>query len=420
MTEEKSQIDSMKLAHSVSVFSGVVTTCTDVVNRLHNTAGIEELSIENLREEASRQTLKTLFYDGLIESRYPVAQNDEIAHFRKTLNSEVEFRDGVKVNVRHIDYRVMSPTMMIFSLTVDNCGLTLGEITKRNCEIRKVNIYKGNSNVKPVLPQFIALFETAMSVSSDCYDLNAMSHSLFVGNKMYNYLLVRLPKEMDHCFSPDLLYELSAELPIGVIKTPDSPLCPNLDYKDTILTENSIACFNNWQGLVLNDTTCVLMKSTVTEYQYLNWLIDYFEFIYINVFYINAYLVKINKKYQSQQVNEDLEREYLEFDRKYNFHNISYNFLPQLIYERLRVGFEINDELTQLKEKISQYSNKEERKNEKRVNLILTILTALTVVSLVNDALQVNDIIESWICKSIIIGVVVAIAGLAIYWIRKR
>lgn len=420
MTKENSLDETMKLSHSVSVFSGVVTTCADVVKRLRNTAGIEELTIEKLREEASRQTLKTLFYDGLIESRYPLVKSDKTAHFRQFHNAEVELRNGAMVKVLHIDYRVMSPTMMIFSLTVDNSGLSLGEISKRNFDIRRVNLYDGGARVVPVSPRFRALFETAMSVSADCDDLADMARSLFAGNKMYNYLLVRLPEELDHCFSPDLLYELSAELPIGVIKTPDSPLCPNLDYKDTILKENSIACFNNWQGLVLNDTTCVLMKSTVTHGQYLNWLVDYFEFIYINVFYINAYLVDINKRYQSSKITEDLEREYLEFDRAYNFHNISYNFLPQLIYERLRIGFEINAELMQLKDKISQYSNKEERKDEKRVNLILTILTALTVVSLINDTLQLNETIESWWVKSAMVAGIIAAGAWAIYWIKKK
>ena len=95
--------------------------------------------------------------------------------------------------------------------------------------------------------------------------------------------------------------------------------------------------------------------------------------------------MKMNHKYQSREGNADLEKEYLEFDRTFNFHNISYRFQPQLIYERLRIGMEINDELIQLKEKIQQYSEKHERENEKKINNILTWLTIFTLVSIAND-----------------------------------
>lgn len=121
----------------------------------------------------------------------------------------------------------------------------------------------------------------------------------------------------------------------------------------------------------------------------------------MNVFYLKAYLVMLNKKYQSENLTKKLKAEYLAFERAFNFHNISYNFLPQLIYDRLRFGMEINDELQQLKDKINLFNEKIERDSDKWLNIIVLFLTLISVISGINDFFELQNKFDWWACTPI-------------------
>lgn len=392
-------ITTPKIFSSHSIFSGIVETSRCAIKYLQelaNKGDLLKLSIENLGNGYKRETLCSMFYDGVIDARYPIStkgkQYREISHFRKVINKPIKYsydedNDAeLSCFVEHVDYRVFSNEMLVFSITVNNSQLSLNEITSQNHIIRSVRNYNSGN----ILEDFKLLFIPLQELLHCCnkrYNGN-LSHSTFVGNKMYNYLLVKLDEERNSQYSDDLLYDLSCEYEIGTSQSSEGDRSPDKDYKEAIIKNQSIACFSNWKGLVLNDTVCIMMKSSVNDYQYRAWQVDYLEFIYMNIFYIKAYLVMMNKKYQNMSASSSLEKEYIEFERTFNFKNISYNFLPQLIYDRMRVGMEINDELCQLKEKIHSYSEKKERENEKLINTILFVMTFFTLTSAINDGVD--------------------------------
>ena len=392
-------ITTPKTFSSHSIFSGIVETSRCAIKYLQELANKGELlnmSIENLGNGYKRETLCSMFYDGVIDARYPISpigkQYREISHFRKVINKPIKYFCDEEAHtelmcfVEHIDYRVFSNEMLVFSITVNNSQLSLNEITHQNHIIRSVRNYNRGEISDDFKLLFISLQELLLRCDKK-YN-GDLSHSTFVGNKMYNYLLVKLDENRDLEYCDDLLYDLSCEYKIGTSQSSECFGSPDRDYKETILKNQSIACFSNWKGLVLNDTVCIMMKSSVADYQYRAWQVDYLEFIYMNIFYIKAYLVMMNKKYQNMSASSSLEKEYIEFERTFNFKNISYNFLPQLVYDRMRVGMEINDELCQLKEKIHGYSEKKERENEKLINMILFVMTFLTMTSAINDGVE--------------------------------
>lgn len=414
---------------SHSIFSGVVETNSSTLHFFNDkvkSGELQQITIDALKDKSSRESMCSLFYDGVIDARYPSNklgdQYKEIAHFRKEINRLITICDDATKNIsydcfiEHIDYRVFSNEMLIFSITVDNSHLSLNEITSQNRLIRSVKFY--NDKFKA---DYLSLFSTLIELKQECDGIENidLSHSLFTGNKLYNYLLVRLDEENDKYYSKDTLYDLSCEYTMGGSNDLNDSRCHDPHYKEYLLENNSIVCFASWKGLVLNDTMCVLMNSSEPEMRYNNWKIDYLEFIYMNVFYLKAYLVMMNKKYQNVNATSKLEKEYLEFDRTFNFKNISYNFLPQLIYDRIRVGMEINDELSQLKDKISSYSDKCERENEQTINRILFVMTIFTLTSAINDGVDLwsiqSDGVYRWI--KIVLFITSAIAAIYI-WIK--
>ena len=124
-----------------------------------------------------------MYYDGLINSRYPsesqkkISPYNKIAHFRKTINRKIKCTNDVIVNVVEIDFRVMSNEMVLFSIKVDNSGLTLNQITFQNFTIRSVNNYnKKGADKKPIYSdEWIELFADVIKLRNECCKIKKCS-----------------------------------------------------------------------------------------------------------------------------------------------------------------------------------------------------------------------------------------------------
>ena len=402
--------------NSHSIFSGIIKTKKNATKLLSNQIkenSFIRMDISHLtqRKAMSRESLSTIYYTGLIDSRYPTEQQQRkhsiykhLSHFRQFINKDIPFVINnttlASIHVEHIDYRVFSPETIIFSICIDNKKKVLDDITLQNSIISRVSFYNKSPKYQ-LSEEFLNLFQNLFTLTDtkNEYSIDNLTHKLFQGNKLYNYLLVQVEDNVENF--DDLLYELSCNTNIGMLQDSNNFLYPDSNFKNQLMANNSIACYNNWKGLVLTDTTCILMKKSVGEDRYFDGKCLYFEFLYMNVFYLKAYLVMLNKKYQSENLTKKLKAEYLAFERAFNFHNISYNFLPQLIYDRLRFGMEINDELQQLKDKINLFNEKIERDSDKWLNIIVLFLTLISVISGINDFFELQNKFDWWACTPI-------------------
>jgi hypothetical protein len=96
--------------------------------------------------------------------------------------------------------------------------------------------------------------------------------------------------------------------------------------------------------------------------------------------------------YNSNSKHQQLEDEFYQFNKYYNPSNISYNFLPPIIYEKIRYALGIPEELSQLKKGIERASRKHKEKQDKMINDILTAIALLAVFSAIWD-------ISEWVHK---------------------
>lgn len=69
----------------------------------------------------------------------------------------------------------------------------------------------------------------------------------------------------------------------------------------------------------------------------------------------------------------------------YAFSNISYNFLPQLIYRAIDTGLDIATEREQLHRHLEQEAERLEKNSERRLAGLILFLTMLTVCSSTYD-----------------------------------
>ena len=85
----------------------------------------------------------------------------------------------------------------------------------------------------------------------------------------------------------------------------------------------------------------------------------------------------------------------------------------------MRFGLEINEELEELKSRISSFSEKQDRENEKAMNIILFWLAILTLFSAFSDGLQlfIADISN---CIRIILLCTLSIMIIICIWYKFR
>lgn len=215
---------------------------------------------------------------------------------------------------------------------------------------------------------------------------------LINGNKLKSFTIAEHDLDFTGDYSSDhLLFDIATCSPVGSAagKGKIPSLKPSKEYYNQLINENKISIFENWSALALFDTFTLLHKGSIYNY---NWETKYFRFLYVNTLFIKNYLIELNNIFHDQGDDNVLEEEFYNFDRDFNFDQISFNFLPQIIYEKIRHSQNLDQEITKLQTAIDRdtaikekHHNKKAEENEKRINTALLIVAFLAVVSAVWD-----------------------------------
>lgn len=192
-----------------------------------------------------------------------------------------------------------------------------------------------------------------------------------------------------------LLYELGTMSPIGVVKDLSDSYSPSQSYYDTTMSENKISVFRNWTALALLDTVTVIGKDRDQDFV---WAASYFRMLYIHVLYQKICLFDINRKFRDAGNDAvKLVDEMKKIEKGYSFPTVSYNFLPQLIYEKIKYGLEVDKEREQIHRYVEQEGKRQEKEREreaadaeKRLSNSVLGLTILTLGSVLYD-------VTSWV-----------------------
>ena len=209
--------------------------------------------------------------------------------------------------------------------------------------------------------------------------------------KMYQ-IVITDKEEVDDA----LLYEIGSFSPIGVVNADKSFkkkfLKPSKEYFDLIMKENTVSAFDNWKGLALNDSFTVLasgekeIKNDGTEVFIFNsWPQEnlYFPLLYLRCFFEKCFCFSRNTQYRRDKDGrtdnvEKLLREISNMDRYYFYDDISYNFLPPMIYRSIKKGMNLETDLEEMKIHIKENLQEERRQ---RYNMMLYVVTAFAAFS---------------------------------------
>ena len=155
--------------------------------------------------------------------------------------------------------------------------------------------------------------------------------------------------------SDELLYEIGSFSPIGVVSQTDlkTTYKPSTKYYEQIIKENSLSVFSNWKALALNDSFTVL---TIDDFFEINEFQENFELLYMRCLLGEFFCFDRNNLYREVDNidNEKIEKEIKFMEQHYFFDDMSYDFLPPLMYRAMAKGVGLQTDCEQLTQHVMQ------------------------------------------------------------------
>lgn len=323
------------------------------------------------------------YYESFVDSilprkQLPASKGQQIAH----LVSEVGKKCSVTLasgdfsfDFERIHLYFLPLGIVLFALEIDASGADLNGWTEAFGRLREVNGYD-----RLQAPEYLATLQPLLALCTTPEHKGNYTDLTDTGNKLKLFQLFEVKDSSD-----SLLYELGALAPIGCVDNSEDRNSPDPAYLQSLLTEHKIAVFRNWRALALFDTMTML-STKLTAVDSWTWRESYFRMIYIHVLYQKTLLFYFNRRFRSEGVNiEELMYDIRELEHYYNFSNISYNFLPQTLYEAIDRGMGMERERKALHQHIEQVEQMRNQVSERKLNRVIVLLTFLTLASTLYD-----------------------------------
>jgi hypothetical protein len=224
----------------------------------------------------------------------------------------------------------------------------------------------------------------------DKLELDEFSGSKF---KVYTVIDMPEPSETTQYNRDHILYEIGTSSPIGIVGA-SHKLSPSDEYyKDIML--NKISAFRNYECLALldsftvigNDNFSSISDSSEKYIPHHQWNRVYFG-IYLYNLFIRYSLFKFNAKFLTDPVK--YRDDFQNFLNHYNFKHISFNFLPNLIFDKIRNALRIEDEIITFEKRLGSLAASIQEQQEKRQAFLLTLISVVSTFEAI-------DTIANWL-----------------------
>lgn len=218
----------------------------------------------------------------------------------------------------------------------------------------------------------------------------------FSGSKFKVYSIIDvLEKEEDSYYNRDfLLYDIGTRSKIGSIGD-NGYFAPSKQYYDELM-QDSISAFNNYKGLALLDSFTIignnLYPAEVKDERDLRTQ-NTFNRIYFSIYIFNLFvrynLFKFNATYKSEPKKK--RDEFQQFLSNYNFKHISFNFLPNIFFNKMRNAMGIDNEIEHFESRLDSLATKIQEDQDKRQAMLLGVISALSSISAIEPIISILD-----------------------------
>ena len=190
-----------------------------------------------------------------------------------------------------------------------------------------------------------------------------------------------------------LLYEIGTGSMLGCVAN-ESYLTPSEEYYSE-LTEFRVSAFQSWTGLALLDSYTAIGNNLITNH---NGSVNEDAFvtqdrIYFSIYLFNLYLkynvFRFNSKFKDDPVR--YKSRFEDFINDYNYSHISFDFLPNLIYSKMRAALGIENEIKQFEKRLNSLASNIQEEQEKRQAALLGIISIISSISAIEPIIETTE-----------------------------
>ena len=207
------------------------------------------------------------------------------------------------------------------------------------------------------------------------FELNDKISKRFSGPKFKIYLV----HDVDSAITPDFsdrVFDVGSCYKVGGESNYHS------DYRRSI-DQYFIRVFNNYESLVLTDSFTIMGKGTLApEYQTL-WKEEIYR-IYMYILFLRNSMYLYNTVWRDEADLDRITKEFADFTDYYCFQNISYNFMSELYYDRLKAMLNVDSDLNFFRDRLKRLNSREQMniseqqtKVESRQNFMISLFGIL-------------------------------------------
>lgn len=424
------QPNPLKTRRAFAYFCGAFSYKKNKKEKLNRTLSRYRAVPLRLSEE-DRNYHTLYFYRSVVDNSYDRRKG---ADYRIPLGRTIRILPDMETTVciDSIDVYLIED-MLIYSICLIEDGLTVDAVTAVNQAVRNINAYirdgawQLHADWAGIIRMLAGLYDVTADpekrIASGPMTALGISRLVEHGNKMKIYQCLAIDEsELEETWAysrRNLLFEIATGCPMYSSIDKCSTYCPSADYLQEIQANNLISCFDNWDGLALRDTfTLLSYRFDASVFRQFREL--YYRHIFVNTYYIDQQLIRFNNDYRNFHASRRQTKEkFLAFHQQYNYDRVSYNFLPQLIYEKMRFGLGVNEETQHLEQQLQIAAEKDEKARDNSLNLLVFLLSAIALISAIKDGsdlvIQNMELFPESVCSYRALGgVVLSFAALAI------
>ena len=332
---------------------------------------------DDIWTDCSRKDMESFFYDCAINAIYPDGKLKkekyfkDIKHYSRKVDSKVKVSiknnaGSQEIDVTRVHYFLFPSNILLFSFECNFKNIPADAYIDACSAFRDIEHWVYDDGTPRISPEGLSLFDDIVKLHNsgrsekiEIGDYGKYYTALYKFNKLKIYSNIVIPKNPDFKTGynmDNLLFEAATCSPFGSSSDKSNRFCPSENYFTNTIEENTLSVFNDWKSLILTDS--IVSVHIDDGHHRKMWERFYYEYIYVGLLFVKTYTLEMTDRFKNSGNDpESLGTEFNSFDKAFNFNNVSFNFLPQLLYIKIREILSIDRELDWIKNRIDQYNS---------------------------------------------------------------
>jgi len=344
--------------------------------------------------ELTKQFYRDKYYTEFNELILTRHGDEAVNSYTKDLQLELNFIKGnvqIGALVKEAEVHLFAGQIGVFSLSVEPNNWEFTFISDLLFCLRMFSskVEDGNLQFHQWISEHILLGISLRSSLGNYVESDDYSGSKF---KIFSAFDVAESTASESYQRDELLYELGTGSLLGGLSE-FGYYAPSREYYFELM-QNRVSAFNNWSGLALLDSFTVIGQDILTRngqldaLKHTTYTRQYFSIYLFNLF-MKYNVFRFNTKFKDDPVK--YKGKFEDFMNNHNFSHISFDFLPNLIYSKMRTALGIEEEIKSFEKRLMSLASNIQEEQQGRQALLLTVISIISSIGAVEPFLEYSE-----------------------------